>query len=50
MDDSFTIVLDDRDVLSGVCGANDENLKVIEASLGGRISTDRKSTRLNSSH
>jgi phosphate starvation-inducible PhoH-like protein len=30
-------VLDNREVLSGVCGANDGNLKVIEGSLGGRI-------------
>ncbi|MDR1948574.1 MAG: PhoH family protein [Spirochaetaceae bacterium] len=37
MDDSITIVLDSREVLSGVCGANDGNLKVIEGSLGGRI-------------
>ncbi|GHT75427.1 phosphate starvation protein PhoH [Spirochaetia bacterium] len=37
MDDSITIVLDSRDVLSGVCGANDGNLRVLEGSLGGRI-------------
>jgi phosphate starvation-inducible PhoH-like protein len=30
-------VLDSRELLSGVCGANDGNLKVIEGSLGGRI-------------
>jgi phosphate starvation-inducible PhoH-like protein len=39
LDESLTIVLDDRDVLSGVCGANDGNLRVIEAAIGGRIST-----------
>ncbi|MDR2484372.1 MAG: PhoH family protein [Treponema sp.] len=37
MEDAITIVLDNRDILSGVCGANDGNLKVIEGSLGGRI-------------
>jgi phosphate starvation-inducible PhoH-like protein len=37
MDDSITIVLASRDVLSGVCGANDGNLKVLEGHLGGRI-------------
>ncbi|MDR0720982.1 MAG: PhoH family protein [Treponema sp.] len=37
MDDSITIVLENRDILSGVCGANDGNLKVIEGSLGGHI-------------
>ena len=37
MDNSITIVLENRDILSGVCGANDNNLKVIEGSLGGRI-------------
>jgi phosphate starvation-inducible PhoH-like protein len=37
MDDSITIVLDSRDLLSGVCGANDGNLRVLEGHLGGRI-------------
>jgi phosphate starvation-inducible PhoH-like protein len=37
LDDSITIVLDNRDILSGVCGANDGNLKVMEGFLGGRI-------------
>jgi len=46
LDDSITIVLDDRDVLSGVCGANDGNLKVIEGSLGGRIATRGNEIRL----
>jgi phosphate starvation-inducible PhoH-like protein len=39
LEESITIVLDDREVLSGVCGANDGNLKVLEGSLGGRINT-----------
>jgi phosphate starvation-inducible PhoH-like protein len=46
MEDSITIVLDSRDLLSGVCGANDGNLKVIEGSLGGRIATRGNEIRL----
>ena len=46
MDDSVTIVLDDRDILSGVCGANDRNLKAIEGSLGGRIAARGNEIRL----
>jgi phosphate starvation-inducible PhoH-like protein len=39
-------VLDSREVLSGVCGANDGNLRVIEGSLGGRIATRGNEIRL----
>jgi phosphate starvation-inducible PhoH-like protein len=46
MDESITIVLDNRDILSGVCGANDGNLKVIEGSLGGRIAARGNEIRL----
>ena len=46
MDDSVTIVLENRDILSGVCGANDGNLKVIEGSLGGRIAVRGNEIRL----
>ena len=46
MDDSITIVLDNRDILSGVCGANDGNLRVIEGSLGGRIAARGNEIRL----
>ena len=46
MDESITIILDNRDVLSGVCGANDGNLKVIEGSLGGRIAARGNEIRL----
>ncbi|MDR2068973.1 MAG: PhoH family protein [Spirochaetaceae bacterium] len=46
MEDSITIVLDSREVLSGVCGANDGNLKVIEGSLGGRIAARGNEIRL----
>jgi phosphate starvation-inducible PhoH-like protein len=37
LEDGITIVLENRDILAGVCGANDGNLKLIEGSLGGRI-------------
>jgi phosphate starvation-inducible PhoH-like protein len=37
LEDGITIVLENRDVLAGVCGANDGNLKLIEGALGGRI-------------
>jgi phosphate starvation-inducible PhoH-like protein len=46
LDDSITIVLDSREVLSGVCGANDGNLRVIEGSLGGRIAARGNEIRL----
>ena len=39
MEEEITIVLDNTDVLSGVCGVNDQNLKVIAGCLGGRIRT-----------
>jgi len=39
-------VLDNRDILSGICGANDGNLKVIEGSLGGRIAARGNEIRL----
>ncbi|MCL2210842.1 MAG: PhoH family protein [Treponema sp.] len=37
MDDGITIAFDNKELLSGVCGANDGNLRVIEGSLGGFI-------------
>jgi phosphate starvation-inducible PhoH-like protein len=37
LEGSGTIVLDDRDLVSGVCGVNDGNLKAIEGSLGCRV-------------
>ena len=46
MEDSITIVLNDRDILSGVCGANDRNLRVIENTLGGRIAARGNEIRL----
>ncbi|MDL2229673.1 PhoH family protein [Treponema sp. OttesenSCG-928-L16] len=46
MDDSITIVLDSQAVLSGVCGSNDGNLRIIEGSLGGRIATRGNEIRL----
>jgi len=37
LEEGITIAFDDKEVLSGVCGANDGNLKIIEGSLGGYI-------------
>ena len=39
MEEGITIVLDSNEILSGVCGVNDQNLKVIAGCLGGRIRT-----------
>jgi phosphate starvation-inducible PhoH-like protein len=47
LDDSITIILDNRDLLSGVCGSNDDNLKVIEQALGGRIAIRGNELRLD---
>jgi phosphate starvation-inducible PhoH-like protein len=46
LEDGITIVLDSGDLLSGVCGANDGNLRVIEGSLGGRIAARGNENRL----
>ena len=46
MDEGITIVLDNRDILSGVCGANDGNLRVIEGAIGGRIAARGNEIRL----
>jgi phosphate starvation-inducible PhoH-like protein len=37
LEDGITIAFDNRELLSGICGANDGNLKVIEGTLGGFI-------------
>jgi phosphate starvation-inducible PhoH-like protein len=37
LDESITIAFDNRELLSGICGANDGNLRIIEGSLGGFI-------------
>ena len=37
MEDGITIALDNKELLCGICGANDGNLKIIEHSLGGII-------------
>jgi phosphate starvation-inducible PhoH-like protein len=47
MEDSITIVLDSGDMLSGICGVNDGNLKVMEGSLGGRITARGNEIRLD---
>ena len=46
MEESITIVLDSGDLLSGICGANDGNLKLIEDSMGGRIAARGNEIRL----
>jgi phosphate starvation-inducible PhoH-like protein len=37
LEEGITITFDDRELLSGICGANDGNLRIIEGSLGGYI-------------
>ena len=37
MEEGITIAFDDRELLSGVCGVNDGNLRIIESSIGGLI-------------
>jgi phosphate starvation-inducible PhoH-like protein len=43
---SLTIILDNRELLSSVCGSNDDNLKLIEESLGGKIAIRGNELRL----
>ncbi|MDR0322588.1 MAG: PhoH family protein [Treponema sp.] len=37
MEDGITITFNNRDLLSGICGVNDGNLRIMEGSLGGFI-------------
>jgi phosphate starvation-inducible PhoH-like protein len=37
LEEGITIAFDNRELLSGICGANDGNLRIIEGSLGGVI-------------
>jgi len=37
LEDGITITFDNRELLSGICGANDKNLRIMEGSLGGYI-------------
>jgi phosphate starvation-inducible PhoH-like protein len=37
LEEGITIAFDNSELLSGICGANDGNLRVIEGSLGGSI-------------
>jgi phosphate starvation-inducible PhoH-like protein len=37
LEEGITIAFDNRELLSGICGANDGNLRIIEGSLGGYI-------------
>ncbi|MDR2481853.1 MAG: PhoH family protein [Spirochaetaceae bacterium] len=46
MDDSIAIVLETRDLVSGVCGANDDNLKALSLSLGGKVAVKGNEVRM----
>jgi len=46
LDESITIVLDNQDLVTGVCGANDGNLRLIEGTVGGRIAARGNELRL----
>jgi phosphate starvation-inducible PhoH-like protein len=37
LEDGITIAFENREILSGICGANDGNLRIIEGTLGGFI-------------
>jgi phosphate starvation-inducible PhoH-like protein len=37
LEEGITIAFDNKELLSGICGANDGNLRVIEGSIGGFI-------------
>lgn len=47
MEDSLTIILDSNELLSGICGVNDRNLKLMEGTLGGRIAARGNEIRLD---
>jgi phosphate starvation-inducible PhoH-like protein len=38
LEDGITIAFDNKELLSGICGVNDGNLRIIEGSTGGYIS------------
>jgi phosphate starvation-inducible PhoH-like protein len=46
LSDSVTIVLDSGDLVSAVCGSNDNNLKVLERSLGGKLAVRGNEVRM----
>lgn len=46
LEDSVTIVLDGRDLISAVCGSNDSNLKVLEHTLGGKLAVRGNEVRM----
>jgi phosphate starvation-inducible PhoH-like protein len=47
LDDGITITLDNRELLPGICGANDGNLRIIEGSIGGFITARGNEIRLD---
>jgi phosphate starvation-inducible PhoH-like protein len=46
LEDGLTIVLGSGELLPGICGANDGNLKAIEDALGGRIAARGNEVRI----
>jgi phosphate starvation-inducible PhoH-like protein len=46
LEDSVTIVLDGKDLVSAVCGSNDSNLKAIERTLGGKLAVRGNEVRM----
>ncbi len=49
MEDKFSIVLEDRSILSDICGSNDSNLKLIEELLDTEVYTNGNEILLSSS-
>ncbi|MDR3021000.1 MAG: PhoH family protein [Treponema sp.] len=48
MEEGLTIALDSKELLSGICGANDGNLRIIESALGGYITARGNEIRFES--
>jgi phosphate starvation-inducible PhoH-like protein len=46
LDDSITIVLENRDLVCGVCGVNDGNLKALSLSFGGKVAVKGNEVRV----
>jgi phosphate starvation-inducible PhoH-like protein len=45
--DSVTIVLDNGDLVSAICGSNDDNLKALESTLGGKLAVRGNEVRMD---
>jgi phosphate starvation-inducible PhoH-like protein len=48
LEEGLTIALDSKELLSGICGANDGNLRIIESALGGYITARGNEIRFES--